>query len=56
MGGEGGASLEAFPTLLALEHLVQAVDRPVHKVWLGKMSANSVNQGLGHEINIIILK
>ncbi len=34
MGGEGGAPFEAFPALLALEHLVQAVDRPVHNVWL----------------------
>jgi hypothetical protein len=26
--GEGGAALEALPALLALEHLVQAVDGP----------------------------
>jgi hypothetical protein len=28
VGGEGGAALEALPALLALEHLVQAVDGP----------------------------
>ena len=30
MGGEGGAPLEALPALLALKHLVQAVDGPAH--------------------------
>ena len=46
MGGEGGAPLEAFPALLALENLVQAVDRPVHNVWLRIMSVNPENRGL----------
>ena len=37
MGGEGGAPLEALSTLLALKHLVQAVDCPgEQKIYLKK--------------------